>query len=203
LSTKLEPESTSPLGLRERKRLKTMAAIQEHALRLFREQGYDATTVEQIAAAAEVAPRTIFRYFDSKEDVVLLDAYDPLLMEAFESQPAEYDMITAVRAAMHEVYDGLDAETLAGELERWRLINSVPKIRARMLDELTRGLQLFARSVAKRLGRAEDDFGAAMYAGAFMGVMIAAWFVVAADPEPDLVAGVDRALDQVQITLRE
>jgi AcrR family transcriptional regulator len=66
--------------LRERKKVKTRAAIQQHALRLVREQRYEATTVEQIADAAEVSPSTFFRYFPTKKAVALYDDPDPLFM---------------------------------------------------------------------------------------------------------------------------
>ncbi|HUJ75276.1 MAG TPA: TetR family transcriptional regulator, partial [bacterium] len=75
--------SPAPTGLRERKKAKTRAVIQQHALRLMKEQGYQATTVEQIAEAAEVSPSTFFRYFPTKEDVVLYDVLDPVLMREF------------------------------------------------------------------------------------------------------------------------
>jgi AcrR family transcriptional regulator len=71
-------------GLRERKKAKTRAAIQEQAMRLFRERGYEATTVEQIAEAAEVSPSTFFRYFPTKEAVVMYDVLDQILIEAFQ-----------------------------------------------------------------------------------------------------------------------
>ncbi|HZZ53933.1 MAG TPA: TetR family transcriptional regulator, partial [Trebonia sp.] len=93
------PQQTS---LRERKKARTRAAIREHALRLFREQGYDATTVEQIAAAAEVSPSTFFRYFPTKEDVVLQDGFDDRMFEAFDRQPPSLTPIAALRVAMRE-----------------------------------------------------------------------------------------------------
>ena len=95
------PDGPAPvLGLRERKKVKTRAAIREHALRLFREQGYAETTVDQIADAAEVSPSTFFRYFPTKEDVVLDDEFDPMLAAAFRSQPPELTPIQAVRASL-------------------------------------------------------------------------------------------------------
>src|SRR5690606_7272503 len=67
------------LGLRERKKIKTRMAIREATYDLIKEQGYDGTTVEQIAERAEVSPSTVFRYFPTKEDIVLTDEYDPLV----------------------------------------------------------------------------------------------------------------------------
>src|SRR3954463_13039253 len=98
--------TTSPLdrlGLRERKKLKTRRAIQEHALRLFQARGYDATTVEQIAAAAEVSPSTFFRYFPPKEDVVIPDESDPLIAESLRRQPAGLSPVEALRATLREI----------------------------------------------------------------------------------------------------
>ena len=94
-----------PGSLRERKKARTRASIREHALRLFRERGYDATTVDQIAAAAEVSPSTFFRYFPTKEDVVLRDDLDDRILEAFARQPASLTPVAAVRAAIREAVE--------------------------------------------------------------------------------------------------
>ncbi|HVT68163.1 MAG TPA: TetR family transcriptional regulator, partial [Trebonia sp.] len=83
-------------SLRERKKARTRASLREHALRLFREQGYQATTVEQIAAAAEVSPSTFFRYFPTKEDVVLNDDMDTRVLAALARQPAEMAPLPAI-----------------------------------------------------------------------------------------------------------
>src|ERR1039458_4795736 len=69
------------VGLRERKRARTRAEIQGHALRLFRQQGYEATTVHQIIEEAEVSESTFFRYFPTKAEVVLFDGMDALIVD--------------------------------------------------------------------------------------------------------------------------
>ena len=65
--------------------------IREHAMRLFRTQGYEATTVQQIIDEVEVSESTFFRYFPTKGHVVLTDDFDPIIVAAFRRQPAESD----------------------------------------------------------------------------------------------------------------
>ena len=166
-------------GLRERKKAKTHAAIQEHALRLFREQGYEATTVEQIAAAADVSQSTFFRYFPSKEDVVLHDAFDPILFASFGEQPAELTPIQALRASMAEVFGALTPEELALERQREELILSVPELRARMLDDLAATIREVAVVLAERVGRSPDELPVRAFAGAVIGAGIAVWLTSA------------------------
>ncbi|WP_300607458.1 TetR family transcriptional regulator [Trebonia sp.] len=167
-------------GLRERKKARTRAAIREHALRLFREQGYESTTVEQIAAAAEVSPSTFFRYFPTKEDVVLRDDFDDRILEAFGRQPASLTPIAAIRAALREAI----ATLTPAEWEEFREASvlglTVPEIRARTLDELSRTIDVMAGALAKRIGRTADDLTVRTYVGAVFGVMLsvlspAAW----------------------------
>ncbi len=108
-------ETTVAGGLRERKKARTKIAIQEHAVRLFRDQGYAATTVEQIAEAAEVSPSTVFRYFPTKEELVTTDEIDPVIFAAFADQPAELSLLQAWRGAMHVVFDRLTDAEIATE----------------------------------------------------------------------------------------
>ena len=132
------PDATARPGLRERKKARTRAAIREHALRLFREQGYDATTVEQIAEAAEVSPSTFFRYFPTKEDVVLQDDLDLVWMDAFRAQPRDLGPIAAMRAAVRAAFPDLAADDLEQLREAMDLAVAVPAVRARMLEEMAR-----------------------------------------------------------------
>jgi AcrR family transcriptional regulator len=162
-------------GLRERKKAKTRAAIREHALRLFREQGYDATTIDQIAEAADVSPSTFFRYFPTKEDVVLQDDLDLLAVGAFEAQPAGLSPIAAFRAAAKDAFAALGEDELARLRETTELSLTIPEVRAAAMDELSRTIDLIAAAVARRVGRDPSDFEARNFAGAAVGVILAAF----------------------------
>ncbi len=186
------------VGLRERKKAKTRAAIQHEALRLFREQGYVATTVEQIADAVEISPSTFFRYFAAKEDLVLTDDYDPLINEAFRRQPVEYGPIQAVRSGLRSVFEGLSEEELADMRDRAELALAVPELRAGMLDQFAQIMRQITDVVAARVGRGPDDFAVSTLAGAILGVMISAEFYWVEHPGADLVALLDDALAHLE-----
>ena len=163
-----------PAGLRERKKARTRAAIREHALRLFREQGYPATTVEQIAAAAEISPATFFHYFPTKEDVVLQDDFDLVTIAALEAQPPELSPVAAFRAAARQSLAAMTPADKERFRETSRLTAEVPEIRARSIDEFIRTLDAIAAALARRLGRTEDDFTVRTLAGAIIGVIMSA-----------------------------
>ena len=144
-------------GLRERKKQKTRESIQRTALRLFEKQGYEQTTIEQIAAAAEISPSTFFNYFPTKEDVVLFDAYDPMTIQMFLERPQDEPLNVSLRKVLENL-----AATFARDermiLARGRFFLEVPELRARLWDEAERSQLLLLQLLAERSGRRPDDY---------------------------------------------
>ena len=161
------------LGLRERKKARTRAAIQQHALALFRTQGYAQTSVEQIAAAAEVSPSTFFRYFPTKEDSVLTEFIDEQMVEVVVNAPAGLSPLDAVRFAVVEFYGTMNEEQLQLELIRNQLIESVPELQRGAGAEIHRPMELLTQALARRLHRPIDDPELRVFAGALVGGMLA------------------------------
>jgi AcrR family transcriptional regulator len=178
-------------GLRERKKARTRASLREHALRLFREQGYQSTTVEQIAAAAEVSPSTFFRYFPTKEDVVLQDDMDTRMVEAFARQPPDLAPIPAVRAAMREAWSSFTPAEWAQIREGAKLSAVVPEIRAHAMNEFSRTINVIAEALAGRVGRSPDDFQVRVVAGAVIGVMMSVFIAHHFETEGESEGDVD------------
>jgi AcrR family transcriptional regulator len=138
---------------RQRKKTATRDRIRASALRLFREQGYDATTVEQIAAGAGVSHMTFFRYFPAKEDVALSDGYDPLIAARIAQTPAAWPVGRRLRAVLVEglrqVYDA-DRDTL---LAQNKLIVETPALRDRLWASQVATQEL----ILQALGAGHDD----------------------------------------------
>ncbi|MFE3256125.1 TetR family transcriptional regulator [Nocardia sp. NPDC059091] len=160
-------------GLRERKKERTRRTIRTEAFRLFREQGYNETTVEQIAAAADISPSTFFRYFPSKEQVALADDLDPIMIASIEKQPKELSMLAAFKQATLDSFASLSPEELAFEQQRVELLYSIPELRGAVAREFERSIELIAEIIARRTGRAANDFEVRAFAGALSGAMIA------------------------------
>ncbi len=188
-------------GLRERKKARARALIQDHALRLFAAQGYEATTVTQIAAAAEVSPSTLFRYFATKADILRYDVLDPLLFAAYRRQPPDVRPMAALRAASHALLADLPVDILEQQVERARLILSIPELRASSLgagDDVEAAL---ADAELERTGRPADPFALKVCVGALAGAITAALL-----SDPDIASGsliekMDRTLELLEAGL--
>ncbi|HET9142453.1 TetR family transcriptional regulator [Actinophytocola sp.] len=134
---------------RERKKAQTRMRLQEQALRLFAEHGYEATTVEQIAVAAGVSHMTFFRYFPTKEDVVLGDEYDPMLAEAIRARPRTEHPIARIHAAVRQGLVAIYAADREALLGRVQLILRTPALRARLWENQFATRELFEQALAK------------------------------------------------------
>lgn len=121
------------MSLRDRQRAETRLLLQEHAIRLFTDVGYDSTTVADVAAAAGVSAMTVYRHFPTKEDLVLYDEYDPVTASAVLEQPPGPLPLRIGRALESTAALGSSREK-AFLLARLRLMISVPALRARHLD---------------------------------------------------------------------
>jgi AcrR family transcriptional regulator len=122
-------------GLRERKKAKTREALVRSALRQFGRRGFERVTVEDIAGACDVSPRTFFRYFGSKEDVLFADAdaRRAHLMAALAAQPPDVTPLGALQAAVLEVATDYEHERDA-LLLRHRIVAATPSLQGRIAE---------------------------------------------------------------------
>ncbi len=190
-------------GLRERKKQRTRAAIQREAMRLFLKQGYEQTTIEQIAEAADISASTFFNYFPSKEDVVISDDYDPLMVAALAARPRDEPLMLAIRRMMNDDLGELLERDRDVILARSKLILSVPDLRARTWEQMEIAQDVLRVMIADRLGRDPEDFELRVMAGLLVGGLMAAvqeW--VRNDGRESFTSLIGRALDVIEAGMR-
>jgi AcrR family transcriptional regulator len=163
-------EEIPKASLRERKKARTRDAIQRQAIRLVIEQGYDETTVAQIAEAAEVAESTLFRYFPTKESIFLYDEQDAVFFDALRAVSKEAGVVEALQRAMGAVVEMLTPEVREKHMGRARLIATVPQLRSAWVADTVGVIGELSRVVGERVDRSPDDVGVRAFAGAAIGI---------------------------------
>lgn len=198
METSRPPAGEPPASRRDRRKDRTRRVIQAEALRLFADKGFAATTIEEIAAAADVAPRTFFRYFPTKVEVVFWADYQPTLANFVATRPGDEPAIQTLR---HGITDGLagfydqDAERL---LERIKLAFRTPALHPRLRQQQASWAAAMTALLAARLGAPPDDLEVRAIAAAIAAALFVAieeW--QAHDGQEDLRALIHRALGSV------
>jgi AcrR family transcriptional regulator len=146
-------------GIREQKKRLTQEALLNAALDLFLDQGYEQTTVPQIARAAGTSTRTFFRYFPTKEDVLFrdLDMFGDILEATLAGRPPDEPAFDALCSAIVATCDQAESTPAWREAatKRIRLARTTPSIRGRQLQEAARWAERLANGLAARDGRRE------------------------------------------------
>jgi len=171
------PPETSAPGRRERKKLETRAALEAAALRLFAERGYEQTTVDEIAEAADVAVRTFFRYFQSKQHVLLGDVelgVAARLRAALRERPAKESPVEAVGAALGAMELDDPDEQQRQVLDRLRLLQRLPELGGTYHLLFQQLHDVIAEEVAERMRKPASDLYPQLLAAAATGALKAA-----------------------------
>lgn len=163
-------------GLRERKKARTRTEIREHALRLFLEQGYESTTVQQIADAAEVSLSTLFRYFPTKAQLVLPFDLATLVRDAFRTQAPGDTVFDAIGSALRASFTQLSAvDVERGVKGEANASYTLARARDALLGEATGAVGLFAELIGDRWNRDPHDPLVQAASGGVVGISVAAW----------------------------
>ncbi len=195
-------ESPAPVSRRERRKRQTRRALQAAAVRLFAERGFEATTIGDITDAVDVGRRTFFRYFATKEDVLLPHNPDVLdrLREALAARPGDEPIEASLRAVIEAI---LGAEEYAPEekreliLLRAELMATTPSLVARSLELQAAWEGVIAEAIAKRRGvdAATDVPSRLLAAGVVAALRVALEVWVARGGTIDVASVVGEGLD--------
>jgi AcrR family transcriptional regulator len=187
------------LGLRERKKQRTREAIVNAAFALFEERGFEGTTIADIAAGADIAPRTFFSYFPSKDDVVFHDFEERYAMVAswFRDREPGTNAVDALRAGIAGTFGQLGDEDLREKRSRHRLCRDNDSLAAHSDHLKGKFVELLAEAVAEDLGDAPDDLRPRLVAAA----TVAALSVIEDMPEEDTEHSVE-TIESLLVFLR-
>jgi AcrR family transcriptional regulator len=154
------------LGLRERKKLKTREEIAAAAMRLFRERGFDAVNVAEIAREADVSEKTVFNYFPSKEDLIVHRGQEKTeaLIDAIRELTPGGSVVTPFRRATEELLDAVENEPIEKIVAVPRLVMGSHTLRERLFLGWEQEAAALTPAIADALELEPDDLIAAVMA---------------------------------------
>jgi TetR/AcrR family transcriptional regulator, regulator of mycofactocin system len=181
-----------------RRRATSRAELEQAAFALFEAQGFDATTVDEIAMAAGIGRRTFFRYFPSKNDVPWGNFEDELerMRVRLKACPPEIPLMDAIRVALID-FNRVAPAQVPLHRRRMELILRVPTLLAHSTLRFTAWREVIAGFAAERTGRRPDDLAPQTVAHAVLGVAVAAYEHWLDDPDSDLGTLLDNAMREL------
>ncbi|SDC94592.1 TetR family transcriptional regulator [Glycomyces harbinensis] len=167
----MDSDAAEPPGLQARKKLAAMHRIQDAALDLFEERGFDDVAIETVAAAAEVSPRTVYRYFGSKEMLVIWDEEDEFTLSPLTDQFAGADPIGALREALRAGFAAMSDADLRLIRRRVALIYRHPAIEAALILHAYEKSRAIVAAVPERGDRLETQVFVHAFIGGALGAI--------------------------------
>ncbi|HLU76102.1 MAG TPA: TetR family transcriptional regulator [Nonomuraea sp.] len=197
------------MGLRERKKEKTRLALVDAALDLFLEHGYDATTIDQVAGAADVSPRTFFRYFTSKDHLILWfhDQMEETMLEALAARPAGEPPFASMTHALRAQLRTME-EATPEDVERFlkvrRLLDATPHLASSAYARAIETERRLVETVAARRGLDPADNPLPHLVVSFVMASLRVGLTCPADPAdlPEIVRRMEETLQLVERSLR-
>ena len=174
--------------------IQTRAAIRREALKLFMQNGFQTTTLDEIALAATVSPSTLLTLYRSKADIVMQDDLDPLVLAAFKAEPSGLSPVAAFRNALRSVLSQLTPEQSVMVHQRALLIKRDPELSSALLTQFGGMVDQIEEVVEARVGPGPTNLAVRDLAGALVCLIMSANLSAADDATLDLVEQTDAAL---------
>jgi AcrR family transcriptional regulator len=175
----LEPRA-QPLDLRTRKRVAATRHIQQVALDLFDEHGYDNVTIADVARVADVGERSIYRYFGTKAMLVFYDDIDQQAIDAFADRIRRRELLAAVRDMLDDIEPMLTDEVMSGSVRRLRLVHQHRDLEVALSDYANQLGDAVGVAIARARHQPDDDLAARIHGRCIMTSLSAAldnWYV--------------------------
>jgi AcrR family transcriptional regulator len=187
-----------PMDLRTRKRVAAMQRIQRVALDLFERHGYESVTVAEIASAADVGERSIYRYFGTKPMLVLHDEIDRHAIDTFAEAIRDHTLLDAVRATLTSIERLLTPDAAQDAVLRLELLHDDRELQAARADYIDQLGAAIGRAIAVHRDVPTDDLSAQVHGRCIvtaLGTAIDHWY--RHGPRGPLIDDLHRAVDSI------